>query len=427
MCVGNEPSVPGREAIRRITGRMPRRVLTLALSLAWMMAVSTALASAVPKEPTSAPSVDTDAVAMQLLDHAFDAASAMPLRPHIKNRSRAQEPIVYAALELDEPRRAERYAAEIANWRRGAAMAEIASYYAKREDLVKARELLDGAIRISKAHHLEDWRRDQIRWRIGKALIWMNEEGEATNFTRGLVSSEVGKTEIIYVEKHGLDAFDTVAARLDARIATNEFDLKRTALDTYTAIYELLFHESKIREEIEGKVRAGMSDMPVFIRVGLLQRLAAAAAEHEARDAALGFVGEASEWLGAARWRPEHFTPIASELAVIEHRLNEVDAAHERLEAAMAFYESRRDEMLDIDRASAVRPVAQAFAEIGDTDRAEELYLRALDLGLANPNSRPRAVDLAQTCVSMALHRYEPSSNVMDLLQVAKSQLKAPW
>ena len=62
---------------------------------------------------------------------AFAAASAMPLNPHIKNRSRAQEVVVAACLELDQPQRAQRYIEQIANWRRGAGYADLAFHQAQ--------------------------------------------------------------------------------------------------------------------------------------------------------------------------------------------------------------------------------------------------------------------------------------------------------
>ncbi|HSR88649.1 MAG TPA: hypothetical protein VLL07_06815, partial [Pontiella sp.] len=54
---------------------------------------------------------------VQMLELAFDGVSGMPLDPHIRNRARAQEKIVDAALELMQPELAARYAGEIPNWR----------------------------------------------------------------------------------------------------------------------------------------------------------------------------------------------------------------------------------------------------------------------------------------------------------------------
>src|SRR5262245_33770520 len=66
----------------------------------------------------------------ELLDIAFRAASAFPVDPHIKNRSRAQEAVVKTALELGQPQRALVETEQIDNWRRGACYAELAFYCA---------------------------------------------------------------------------------------------------------------------------------------------------------------------------------------------------------------------------------------------------------------------------------------------------------
>src|SRR5688572_3908879 len=55
----------------------------------------------------------------ELLGVAFDAATAIPVEPHFKERCRAQEAVVVACLELQQPLGARGYAEKIANWRRG--------------------------------------------------------------------------------------------------------------------------------------------------------------------------------------------------------------------------------------------------------------------------------------------------------------------
>ena len=46
---------------------------------------------------------------LQLLDLGFSGVSKIPLRPHIKNRSRAQLTVVETCLELGQAKTAERY------------------------------------------------------------------------------------------------------------------------------------------------------------------------------------------------------------------------------------------------------------------------------------------------------------------------------
>ena len=62
----------------------------------------------------------------ELLDHAFETAAAIPVKPHIKDRSRAQEKVVEVSLELDQPLRALSLIERIDNWRRGSGYCDLA-------------------------------------------------------------------------------------------------------------------------------------------------------------------------------------------------------------------------------------------------------------------------------------------------------------
>src|SRR4029434_4824877 len=80
----------------------------------------------------------------ELLDLALASASKMPLDPHIKNRSRAQEAVVDACLQLAQPARALSGIQDIANWRRGTGYADYALYcaqYGRADDAQHALEL----------------------------------------------------------------------------------------------------------------------------------------------------------------------------------------------------------------------------------------------------------------------------------------------
>ena len=106
---------------------------------------------------------------LELLQLAFDAATAMPLNPHIKNRSLAQELVVRACFELDQPSRALRYTKEIADWRRGVGYADFADYCALRGDTSEVQRYLDLAIEQAQTANdsgEQSWRVDRIRAKI---------------------------------------------------------------------------------------------------------------------------------------------------------------------------------------------------------------------------------------------------------------------
>ena len=70
---------------------------------------------------------------------------------------------------------------------------------------------------------------------------------------------------------------------------------------------------------------------------------------------------------------------------------------------------------------------AEAAGEIRDEASACSLYVRAVDEGMVNANSRPRADDLNERCRSVALQGIAPSDELLMKLQKMRNELGTPW
>ena len=82
--------------------------------------------------------------------------------------------------------------------------------------------------------------------------------------------------------------------------------------------------------------------------------------------------------------------------------------------------------MIRRDRIAAMRFVAEAHAAMDDDASALAAYIEALEEGAANPNQRPRAMYLAATAVSMALHGVEPDEALWTRLREIREGLDQP-
>ena len=88
---------------------------------------------------------------------------------------------------------------------------------------------------------------------------------------------------------------------------------------------------------------------------------------------------------------------------VARHRAGERDrSARETSTRLLAAYAYEREQIVDIYRAGALRAIAEAYQAMGDPPARSTSTARAVEEGVANPNSRPRAEDLVATCLSMA-------------------------
>jgi hypothetical protein len=131
--------------------------------------------------------------------------------------------------------------------------------------------------------------------------------------------------------------------------------------------------------------------------------------------------------VAGGRWLPELRVPLLARLAAIRHRAGDQERARREADQALALFEEQRDEIVDIWRAGALRPLAEALHAMGDTGAALATCGKALEEGVKNPNSRPRAEDLTALCISMAVHGIEPDALLFSRMRQICGQLSDPW
>lgn len=376
----------------------------------------------------------------ELLDLAYDAASAFPLDPHVKNRSRAQEAVVAACLELDQPQRALRYAAGIANWRRGKCLADIAYHLARRDPKADVQAYLDEAERIAgdaprddgtatgdSIEGTQEWRRDRVRAAIARTYILLGKDERAARVALGVVDSEVGA---IHGEKarHGApESFEEQIRELDALVATGSFDPQRAALNAYVELFQRNYDDVARRQLVEEKIPLAWAKLPLDVRVQAELQLAAHAIARADSPKATAILDEAQRMLDAVKWDAEFHVPLVARLATARYRAGDRERARTQADSALAAYARDRLNIVNMYRAGVLRPLAEAYAAMGDAAQARQVYADALEEGVLNPNSRPRAEDLATTATSMAVHGVEPDLALRTRMQAIRSKLGAPW
>ena len=360
-----------------------------------------------------------------MLDHAFETAAAIPVKPHIKDRSRAQEKVVEASLELDQPLRAHSLIEGIDNWRRGSGYCDLAFYCARHGYTGETQQYLDLAVQISES--AEDWRRDQIRIKITNTYTWLGQTIQTDQFETGVVDSESAKVAGVKAMIAGEDHFDEQMNALDALIAPGNFDIVEDALKACANLFNRFYNDAGRRLLAEEKMKTSLGKLPIFKRVELLTELAGFALDHADQAKALELVNEAQIFMDSAQWRPEHRIPMISELVKLRFRAGDRQKARTEADALLALFASQRDKIVNIYRAGALRPLAEAYQSMGDTATALTVYKRVVEEGVENPNSRPRAEDLSATCCSMALHGVEPDAELWTRILQIKEELGDPW
>jgi len=370
-----------------------------------------------PAQTRPADSVSPAPFQAALLDLAFEAASSYPIVPHIKNRSRAQQRVVEAALALGDVERALRYTRGIENWRRGVGFGEVAFHLARAGREAEAREHLERAEAVASAAGLADWRRGRIRARIARALAVLGEEAEALAMARRIVG-------LGFKEAARLGAFVSGDRTLEARLEAGEAelvdadaDVMGRVLPAYAAMYRRAKAAPERRARVLESLEASWRGVPSFLRLELVLEMAEQAASWGEAGETRRLLERARAVYERARWAPRRRVEYLGRFAILAGRAGLEAEAQRALGEAREAFEAGREAMKDLHRAGALRWVAEAEAVLGQTSRSHKTYEIVTELGVANPNMRPRITDCVDTCRSMALYGVEPGNSLRKRLE----------
>lgn len=361
---------------------------------------------------------------IELLEMAFEAASAMPVVPHIKNRSRNQEAVVRAMLELGLPRLAEKRIDGIDNWRRGAGYAALGVYCVKRGMMDRARQYLAKAERVRDDGG--DWTSEQLTAQVAElyAMLGEGEKARQVESTAGAIDR--GRSITAEGQVTTPEAFEAQVAALDSQVALGVYDVSRNAAAGYVLLWDRYYQDAVRRQTVEGKLRSVLGKFPVWLQMEILVDLSLKSATHDDKAAASGFLGEAEEWLTKASWWPRDEVAWRSRLVKTRVQIEDRNGAREAIERTLARYGELESKLQNYERAGAIRPLAEAYAVMGDRSGALALYSRIVSLGVVNPNLRPRTDDFVANCCSLAAHAVEPDGPLWGQLREIHRGLKQP-
>lgn len=413
----------------------PLSITVAVLLVVATLAGSRAAAASGQTPPPIAAGMETE----PLLRLAFDSASAIPVRPHEKDRARAQEEVVAAAIANGRRDLAAEWVERIDTWRRGTAYADLAYALAAEGERPEIRRYLVLASGI--ADREAEWRRDRIRMKIARVHARLGEVAEARRIAGTLPDSESGKIDEARIAgaaapPSGADeaamaaeaaAFDLDVESLDRILASQLFDPARHALDAFVALHARHYPNQVRRDLVEARIRGGWRLLPVDLRIDLLLRIAENARAAGDAAASRRLVADAVAMAEGGSWIAEHEVPLLGRLSHASQHAGSPEEARRLAAKAIEVFDARRETIFDIYRAAALRPVAEAYAAMGDAEAARLVYRRAIEEGVGNPNARPRAIDLSATCVSMATSGVLPDEATAARLLEIRSLLGDPW
>lgn len=362
----------------------------------------------------------------ELLEMAFSAATAIPADPHLKDRSRAQEAVVDACLDLDQPKRAWECIQQIEDWRRGAAYADLAFHLvSKRGDTKEYEQYLEKARTISE--NAEDWMRDRIRVKMARTHAWLGQSELAAELEAGVVEAETGKVDVVRSMRLDESGFDDRMKAVDDAVAKGSFDFTRNALDGCVQLFDRFYGDQARRKQAEEKIKSSWSGLPVSVRVALMMDLIKKSLAHDDQAKAQDLLHEAQVMADGFNWAPEFAVPLKARLGGLRCQAGEKDSGRSQIDEAASLFKSQRETILTTDRAATLVTIAESYQDVGDGAAAMKAYVQAFEEATANGNARPRALDVSAICRSMAVHAASPGTEFLIRIRQSIAGLGNPW
>lgn len=375
-----------------------------------------------------------------LLAFAFETASAIPLEPHRRDRSRSQEQVVVAAIELGRLDDARRWLSSIEDWRRGVAAAELAYALAASDDsgsdsgsesgsgsnAEEIRGLLASAAAAGRG--ALDWQRERVLMQIARVEARLGAIESAEAIAATLEPVEGGKVRTEIAERLDEASLDEEIARIEAAIAAGQrFDEVANAVDALVAVHRRVYGDAARRKRLERATDAAWRWMPLRVRMQKQGALLGNAIAAKDEASAARWIAAISAVVEEHDWAAEDRVPLLAELSQWRRRAGDLDGARAAAAASLEVFSKDRLLIIDVFRGEALRPLAEALMALGDREAAAAVYRLALDEAFVNPNARPRAIDLAAAAVSMARSGFEPDAATADRLKALRQKLDHPW
>ncbi len=362
----------------------------------------------------------------ELLDLAFNSASAFPLVPHIKNRSRAQEVVVIAALALGQPVRTTGYVRQIVDWRRGLGYAYLANHAARLGAIQEARAFLRSAELVATARDLEEHRANMVLQSLVDTYATLGDTDKANQVQAQMHDLTPLRAAAMQALRDPSASHEDKMMGLGALLESKNYDSMVFAFERYPELLAVKIKEVEAWPRLLSGMVEGIGSMPIFFQIDQLLKLADLLSSHDQHDQALELVNRAQRLFESAAWELDEWGLRVGQLATSRYLAGDREKALADLQAALTRYVAEMETIFDYERAKSLRSMAEAYARMGQREPALKVYRLAMDQGSLNPNLRPRINDLTALCVSMAVHGIEPDAPLWAQIRKLHAGLHQP-
>ena len=367
----------------------------------------------------------------RLLDMAFVSSSVLPHRPHIKNKARFQEEVLDGFIDMGQLASTYERLESVPNWRRGALFGRLAVATLQRGIEGDVSPWLEEAEAIAKGKLGDlgqDWRRDSILVEVAHARALMGRASALEELDGQVDPAQRTQLELVRASLLDKDDIEGHVEFLEGLMAggQGQFEDVQAGMEATAELLMRFYDDVEVRDRLIKAVKTSWTKMPIGIQLKMHVRLGRAAAAAGDLEMARFWADSSEEFISLYKWLEQDRVSATSDVAVLRFESGAEAAGIALADEALAFYRENRTKIIDMYRGDGLRPLAEAYAEMGQLDLARSVYATALTEAMANPNTRPRCHDLARTLTSMAKYRVEPGEGLWAEIEKAYVAIGAP-
>ena len=324
------------------------------------------------------------------------------------------------------PAAAATYAESIEGLQQGEVLALAAQGFARAGDRERARSCLARALHVASSGE-EGWMRDHLQTEVALAYVALGDPAEARRHAAVSRTELTGRVEAALSANLSAEELDRECDAFEAAISTGSMDIVRSGVDGMFTVWQRAGNDTARASRCETAIRGALKALPIELQIADRVRLAEALGAAGHREACEVELQAADTAFNSGGFTPDIWANLARDLAKAEARHLGRERGLALLGKCLQRYERSPQEIPDLERGDALRPLAEAFAELGDRETARRVWSMALEAGSLNANGRPRARDLTLTCISLCRADAQPTAAMRDRIAEIGRGLKAPW
>jgi hypothetical protein len=383
---------------------MSKRIGTVAvMAFAFLIHFASLACLESKKSDEDLASVDDDKT--EALEWGFKFASAIPVKPHIADRSKSQYQILEVYLERDMPDEMAESASRIADWRECLSYADLAVHFALKSRDEKVQDYINLAkeCRNRLTGWKRSWQRDRILLRIAEAQVISGQFDAAEKSESELPAESASLARTLRLSRiDGPVDYENSVTKLQSMENSKHMEVQRDVARAYLQILRQMGPKATAEQcsFLQARVYGLVENLPQLLQHEILCSLSRAAFAAGRKEMGCRILEDAEKRLKLRQLKARFDVATLTELSRIWAKEGQ------DLQRAESILNEAKDLLLKsglkgTDRVTALISLAEGYVDFGNRDAAWDYFRQALQTAGLQTNARPRAMAITQICAAI--------------------------